>query len=62
MSRNEDDQSDGRRGWLLGLLMLAGLILMAGTFVWAVISIDPLVQDFIPGNEPPTATIVETEP
>jgi MYXO-CTERM domain-containing protein len=62
MSRNEDDQSDGRRGWLLGLLMLAGLILMAGTFVWAVISIDPLIQDFIPGNEPPTATIVETEP
>lgn len=59
---DDDEHNDRRRGWLLGLLMLAGLVLMAATFVWVVVSIDPLIQDFIPGNEPPTATIVETVP
>lgn len=64
MNHDFDDElvSDGRRGWLLGLLMFAALLLMAATFVWAVVSIDPLIQDFIPGSTPPTATLSETEP
>jgi len=59
---DESEISEGRRrGWLLGVVMFAALLLMAATFVWAIVQIDPLVQDFIPGGSPATATPVLAE-
>lgn len=56
-----DESGGGRRGWLLGVIMFAALLLMAATFIWAIVQVDPLVQDFIPGAAPPTATSAAVE-
>jgi hypothetical protein len=61
MSDENDALAGGRRGWLLGVVMFAALLLMTATFIWAIVQIDPLVQDFIPGVAPPTATPAAVE-
>lgn len=52
----EFEQDNSGAGLMAAMLMAVALVILLASFVWFVVRLDPLTDDFIGGESPPTAT------
>jgi hypothetical protein len=46
----QDQLPESSNGWLVALLMIIGLVILIGVFIWLLGLSSPLISDLVPGD------------